>query len=150
MRYSGTYRLKIFYLFVERVKVFDVLKNYRCDVYNAFKMIKIINKKLKIKITILKTKIYIDFVKSYFMNFIIDEYKMFITFIDEVINHAKIKPFALKNEIKGFLIYNYKSLIMENYKLMLFIRTDNAKKYIIIENELQNMSVIIKFIIAYY
>ena len=113
--------MKNFHLFVEGVKIFDVLKNYRCDVYDAFKIIRIINKKLKIKITILEIKIHIDFVKSYFMGFIIDKYKIFITFIDEIINRVEIKLFVSKSEIKRFLIYNCKSFIMKNYKLILFI-----------------------------
>ena len=136
LRHSKMYRLKNLYLFVERVKIFDVLKNYRYNVYDTFKMIKIINKKLKIKIIILKIKIYIDFIKSYFVNFIIDKYKIFITFIDEVIDRIKIKFFVSKNEIKEFLIYNYKSFIMKNYRLILFIWMNNVKKYIVIKNEL--------------
>ena len=84
-------------------------------------MIKIINKKSKIKIIILKAKMHIDFIKSYFINFIIDKYKIFITFINEIIDYIKIKFFVLKSEIKRFLIYNYKSFIMKNYRLILFI-----------------------------
>ena len=86
-----------------------------------FKIIKIINKKSKIKITILKIKIHIDFIKLYFVNFIINEYKIFITFINKIIDYIKIKSFVLKNEIKIFLIYNYKSFIMKNHRLILFI-----------------------------
>ena len=142
--------MKNFHLFVEGVKIFDVSKNYQCDVYDAFKIIKIINKKSKIKIIVSETKMHTDFVGSYFVNFIIDEYKMFMTFIDEAIDRAKAKFFASKNEVKGFLIHNCKSFIMKNHRLMLFVRTNNAKKYIVIENELQIMSVIIKFITAYY
>ena len=84
-------------------------------------MIKIINKKSRTKITILEIKMHIDFVKLYSMNFIIDKYKMFITFINEIINHAKTKFFVSKNEIKKFLIHNYKSFIVKNYRSILFI-----------------------------
>ena len=113
--------MKNLYLFVERIKAFDVLKNYRYNVYDAFKIIKIINKKLKIKIIILEIKMYIDFVKSYFVNFIIDEYKIFVTFIDKVIDYVKVKFFVSKNEVKRFLIYNCKSFIMKDYRLILFV-----------------------------
>ena len=40
---------------------FKILKSFDYDVYNVIKIIKIINKKSYIKITILKVKIYIDF-----------------------------------------------------------------------------------------
>ena len=144
------YRLKNFHLFVKGVKVFDVLKNYRYNVCDAFKMIKIINKKSRIKIIISKIKIYIDFIELYSINSIIDKYKMFIMFINKIIDYVEIKLFVSKSEVKKFLIYNYRSFIMKNYRLILFIRTNNVKKYIVIKNELQNMSVIIKFIIVYY
>ena len=55
------------------------------------------------------------------MNFIINKYKIFITFINEIIDRVKIKLFILKNEMNFFLIYNYKSFIIKNYKLILFI-----------------------------
>ena len=48
-------------------------------------MKKIINKKLKIKIIIFKIKMYIDFAKPYFVNFIINEYKRFIALINKII-----------------------------------------------------------------
>ena len=40
---------------------FEILKDFDCDVYDVTKMIKIINKKSHIKITILIIKIYIIF-----------------------------------------------------------------------------------------
>ena len=70
------------------------------------------------------------------MDFIINRYKRFIIFINKVIARAQAKFFNLKLKIKDFLIYNYKILIVKNYKLILFIRIDNAKKYIILKKKL--------------
>ena len=55
------------------------------------------------------------------MNFIINKYKKFIIFINKIIAYTQIKFFNSKLKVKSFLIYNYKTLIIKNYKLILFI-----------------------------
>ena len=40
---------------------FEILKDFNYDVYDVIKMIKIINKKPRMKITIFITKMHIDF-----------------------------------------------------------------------------------------
>ena len=53
--------MKNLHLYIHKVNRFEILKDFDYNVYNVIKMIKIINKKFYIKITILITKIYIDF-----------------------------------------------------------------------------------------
>ena len=59
--HSRIYKLKNLHLYAHKMNRFKILKNFDCDVYNVIKMIKIINKKFCIKITILIIRIYIDF-----------------------------------------------------------------------------------------
>ena len=55
------YKLKNLHLYAYKMNRFEILKDFDCDVCDVIKMIKIINKKSRIKITILIIKIYIDF-----------------------------------------------------------------------------------------
>ena len=59
--YSRVYKLKNLHFYTHKMNRFKILKDFDCDVYDVIKIIKIINKKLRMKITILITKIYIDF-----------------------------------------------------------------------------------------
>ena len=59
--YSKIYKLKNLHLYIYEMNRFEILKNFNYDVFDITKMIKIINKKPRIKITILITKMYIDF-----------------------------------------------------------------------------------------
>ena len=59
--YSKAYRLKNLHLYIYKMNRFKILKDFDCDVYNVTKIIKIINKKSHIKITISVIKMYIDF-----------------------------------------------------------------------------------------
>ena len=85
---------------------------------------------------------YIDFAKSYFIEFIIKNYKKFVVFFDEYLNKTNIEIYISKNEMKSFLIQNCKLLIMKNYRFLMYIRTNNVKKYIVI-------NIVIKFNIIY-
>ena len=55
------YKLKNLYLYVHKVNRFEISKDFDCDVYDAIKIIKIINKKSCMKTTILAARIHIDF-----------------------------------------------------------------------------------------
>ena len=59
--YSKAYKLKNLHLHVHEMNRFEILKDFDYDVYDVTKMIKIINKKFYVKITILIIKMHIDF-----------------------------------------------------------------------------------------
>ena len=59
--HSKIYKLKNLHLYAHEMNRFKVLKDFDYDVCDVTKIIKIINKKPRIKITISTTKIYIDF-----------------------------------------------------------------------------------------
>ncbi len=87
------------------------------------KIIKIINKESSIKTTILDTKIdYISISKTLILlKVLLKKYKIFIRLINEVIKKTSIKLVILKSEIKEFLIYNIKILIIKKKKLIIII-----------------------------
>ena len=55
------YKLKNLHLYAHKMNRFEILKDFDCDVCDVTKMIKIINKKSHIKITISTIKMHIDF-----------------------------------------------------------------------------------------
>ena len=59
--YSKTYKLKNLHLHIHEMNRFEISKDFDYDVYDVTKMIKIINKKFRIKITISAARIHIDF-----------------------------------------------------------------------------------------
>ena len=59
--YSKTYKLKNLHLYIHEMNRFEILEDFDCDVCDVIKMIKIINKKPRVKITISITKMHIDF-----------------------------------------------------------------------------------------
>ena len=59
--YSRVYKLKNLHFHIHKVNRFEILEDFDYDVYDVMKIIKIINKKSRIKITISIIKIYIDF-----------------------------------------------------------------------------------------
>ena len=59
--YSRTYKLKNLHLYIYEINRFKVSKDFDCDVCDVMKMIKIINKKFYVKITISATRMHIDF-----------------------------------------------------------------------------------------
>ena len=60
-----------------------------------------------------------------------------------------IRSIAFKIEIHNFLIYEIKHLLIKNKKSIICIHINNILKYKIIEKELRDMSVYIKFIFTY-
>ena len=60
-----------------------------------------------------------------------------------------IRPIAFKIEIYGFLIHEIRHLLIKDKKSIMCIRTDNALKYKIIEKELRDINICIKFITIY-
>ena len=73
----------------------------------------------------------------------------FVSFINKIIERAMIRPIAFKIEIHGFLIYEIRHLLTKDKKLIICIRINNALKYKIIEKELRDINIYIKFIIIY-
>ena len=73
----------------------------------------------------------------------------FVLSIDEIIKRAIIRFIAFKIEIYDFLIHEIKHLLIENKKLIMCIRINNALKYKIIEKKLRDMNIYIKFIFIY-
>ena len=73
----------------------------------------------------------------------------FISFIDKIIKRAMIRPIAFKIEIHNFLIHEIRHLLIKEKKSIMCIRINNALKYKIIEKELRDMNVYIKFILIY-
>ena len=60
-----------------------------------------------------------------------------------------IRLIAFKIEIHGFLTYEIRYLLIKDKKSIIYIRINNALKHKIIEKELRDMSVCIKFIFIY-
>ena len=60
-----------------------------------------------------------------------------------------IRFIAFKIEIYGFLIHEIKYLLIEDKKLIMCIYINNILKYKIIEKELRDRNVYIKFIFIY-
>ena len=60
-----------------------------------------------------------------------------------------IRFIVFKIEIYGFLIYEIKHLLIKDKKLIMCIYINNALKYKIIEKELRDINVYIKFIFIY-
>ena len=60
-----------------------------------------------------------------------------------------IRFIAFKIEIHDFLIHEIKHLLIKKKKSMMCIHIDNALKYKIIEKELRDMNVYMKFIFIY-
>ena len=60
-----------------------------------------------------------------------------------------IRSIAFKIEIHDFLIYEIKHLLIKEKKLIMCIRINNILKYKIIEKELRDINVYIKFIFIY-
>ena len=101
------------------------------------------------KITISTTRMHIDFWNKFFINNIKKEYVYFVSLIDETIKWTMIRFIAFKTEIHNFLIHEIRHLLIEDKKLIMCIRIDNALKYKVIEKKLRDMNVYIKFIITY-
>ena len=59
--HSKIYKLKNLHFYIYKINRFEILKDFDYDVCDVIKIIKIINKKSHIKITILITKMHIDF-----------------------------------------------------------------------------------------
>ena len=59
--YLRIYRLKNLYLYIYEMNRFEILKDFDYDVCDVTKIIKIINKEFRIKITIFEAKMHIDF-----------------------------------------------------------------------------------------
>ena len=57
----------------------------------------------------------------------------FILFINKIIKYAIIRLIAFKIEIYNFLIHEIRHLLIENKKLIIYIRINNTLKYKIIE-----------------
>ena len=72
---------------------------------------------------------YIDFIKSYLIEYIIKNYKKFVIFIDKYSNKTNIEIYILKNKTINFLIRNHKLLIAKKYRFLIYIRTNNVKEY---------------------
>ena len=94
------------------------------------KMIKIINKKSYIKITISIIKMYIDFWDKFFIDNIRREYVYFVSFINKIIERTMIRFIVFKIEIYDFLIHEIRHLLIKDKKSIMCIRIDNALKYI--------------------
>ena len=60
-----------------------------------------------------------------------------------------IRFIVFKIEIHNFLIHEIRYLLIENKKLIICIRINNALKYKIIEKELRDMNVYMKFVFIY-
>ena len=73
----------------------------------------------------------------------------FVSFINEIIKRAMIRFIVFKIEIHDFLIHEIRYLLIENKKSIMYIRINNALKYKIIEKELRDMNIYIKFIFIY-
>ena len=143
------YKLKNLHLYAHEMNQFKILKDFDCNVCDVMKMIKIINKKSYIKITISAAKMHIDFWNKFFIDNIKKGYVYFVSFIDKTIERAMIRFIVFKIEIHNFLIHEIKHLLIENKKSMMCIYIDNALKYKIIEKELRDMNIYMKFIIIY-
>ena len=128
---------------------FKILKNFDYDVYDATKMIKIINKKSYMKITIPAARMHIDFWNKFSIDNIKRECVYFVSFINKIIKRAMIWSIAFKIEIYNFLIHEIKHLLIKEKKSMMCIRIDNALKYKVIEKKLRDMNIYIKFISTY-
>ena len=59
--YLKAYRLKNLHFYAYKMNRFKILKDFDYDVYDVTKMIKIINKKPRVKIIISEIKMHIDF-----------------------------------------------------------------------------------------
>ena len=73
----------------------------------------------------------------------------FVSLINKIIERAMIRSIVFKTEIYDFLIHEIRHLLIEDKKLIICIRINNALKYKIIEKELRDMSVCIKFTFIY-
>ena len=58
--YSKIYQLKILYFYIYKVNRFEILKDFDYDVCDVIKIIKIINKKFRMKIIVPEAKLYIN------------------------------------------------------------------------------------------
>ena len=52
--------------------------------------------------------------------------KMFVTLIDKATGGARLRPVALKSEVKGFLIHEVRALITKDQKPVVVIQTNNS------------------------
>ena len=73
----------------------------------------------------------------------------FISFIDKIIKRTIIRFIAFKIEIHGFLIHEIKHLLIKDKKSIIYIYINNVLKYKIIEKELRDINIYIKFIFIY-
>ena len=73
----------------------------------------------------------------------------FVSFINEIIKRAMIRFIVFKIEIHDFLIHEIRYLLIENKKSIMYIRINNVLKYKIIEKELRDMNIYMKFIFIY-
>ena len=72
-----------------------------------------------------------------------------MSFIDKIIKRAMIRFIVFKIEIHDFLIHEIKHLLIEDKKLIMYIRINNTLKYKIIEKELRDINIYIKFTFIY-
>ena len=73
----------------------------------------------------------------------------FVSFINEIIERAMIRSIAFKIEIHGFLIHEIRHLLIKEKKSIMCIHINNVLKYKIIEKELRDINVYMKFIFIY-
>ena len=72
-----------------------------------------------------------------------------MTLINEATRRAKLRSITLKSEVKRFLVHEVRTLIVEDRKLVVIIRTDNAQEYEATKQALNNMRVVVEFSSTY-
>lgn len=147
--HPGAYRLKNLHLNAEGVEAFAAPDDFQCDTCDAAKMVATINREPRTKTTVPGMRLHSDVWGKFPVGSIIDGCSHFASLIDEATGRAKNRPIKSRSEVTGFLVHSVKVFQTEDQKVVVVIRTDNAKEYEVAEKALRELGVVVEFTSTY-
>ena len=83
------------------------------------------------------------------MRSLIKKYKYYIFLIDEATKKTILRLVVSKIEIRLFLIYEIRKILLKDKRIVIVVRLNNAKKYEATKSKLRDIDIELKFIIIY-
>ena len=94
-------------------------------------------------------RLHSDYWGLYLTKSIIKGYIYYVFLLDEVIEEAILRPIKSKAEVRPFLVYQVRSMIVQGRKLVIVIRLNNAKEYEAVKEPLRELGVELEFVNIY-
>ena len=151
--HAGKYRLKDLHKHATGFEAFTIPDNHRCEVYDTAKIVRSINREPRTKSTVPGARLHIDVWGKFPVGSIISGCTMYTFLVDEATGKAWILPIKSRTEVGPFVIHNVRWIhsegVLEGLHPTVSVRTDNAKEYQGIENDLMRMAVGMEFTSTY-